>query len=302
MITPRLILGTARVAGGADERAAIDLIRSALDAGITAIDTAPSYGMGTAEAAVGKAVQGYERVAVTTKLGSVPPSFAWLRTLLRRVKRAAASSDEAIVDFPAAAIEGPTGSDFSDQSMSASLAQSLERLGAIDALLLHDISAGEISPAVLESLEKLATGAGASPGYAGFAQWNAVLDDRFPAAMIAQCAPNPMWLLGRGEPPHGRALRLHSIGKTGLALAADNLRFAAALERAVAITGEHDLRTAELAALYALAAVRFPAARLLVTSSHRRRLCALLAAIARIDAEGNHEEIAAIFRGSGGVE
>lgn len=58
--------------GGTDEREAIDAIRSALDEGITLIDTAPAYGRGLAEEIVGKAIRGRrDRVVLATKCGLV---------------------------------------------------------------------------------------------------------------------------------------------------------------------------------------------------------------------------------------
>ncbi len=57
--------------GGSDDDAAVATIHAALDAGVTAIDTAPVYGRGRSESVVGRALR--ERpghgVAVLTKLG-----------------------------------------------------------------------------------------------------------------------------------------------------------------------------------------------------------------------------------------
>jgi aryl-alcohol dehydrogenase-like predicted oxidoreductase len=53
--------------GGSDDALSIATIRSAVDAGITLIDTAPVYGFGHAEEVVGKAVQGMrDRVVIAT--------------------------------------------------------------------------------------------------------------------------------------------------------------------------------------------------------------------------------------------
>lgn len=58
--------------GGTDEDAAIRAIHTALDAGITLIDTAPAYGLGLAETLVGKAVAGRrDQVVLSTKCGLV---------------------------------------------------------------------------------------------------------------------------------------------------------------------------------------------------------------------------------------
>jgi aryl-alcohol dehydrogenase-like predicted oxidoreductase len=58
--------------GGTDEQAAVDTILSALDRGITLIDTAPVYGMGRAETLVGRALAASGRredVVIATKAG-----------------------------------------------------------------------------------------------------------------------------------------------------------------------------------------------------------------------------------------
>ena len=297
MIVPRLVLGTARIAGGASESQAIDLIRCALDHGIAQIDTAPSYGLGTAEAVVGKAIRGRGGVAVATKLGSAQPSLPWLRTMMRRVKRTVAGPGTGAAALPRALVTSPTGNAFTAAAMEASLARSLDRLGRIDMLLLHDISAAELSDHVLSDLVRLSADAGAKPGYAIFARWNEEFDARFAAGMTAQCALDPRWLLADRTAPPARSLRLHSIGKTGLALAAENASFATGLEKAAMAISGSDRQTAQLAAIYALAATRLPDAHLLLTSSHRRRLDALLSAIAAIDAAGTRDEIAALFAG-----
>jgi aryl-alcohol dehydrogenase-like predicted oxidoreductase len=56
--------------GGADEDLAVRAIQAAIDAGSTAIDTAPVYGFGLSERIVGRAIQGRrERVVVMSKVG-----------------------------------------------------------------------------------------------------------------------------------------------------------------------------------------------------------------------------------------
>lgn len=299
MILPRLVLGTARIAGGIDEARGIALIRTALDAGVTHIDTAPSYGMGTAEIVVGKAIVGFGQVGVTTKLGSHRPGQAWLRTALRRIKRGLGSGETPPATLPPPRIDAPSGNLFSPATMARSLALSRERLGRINVLLLHDISLGEVTDVVLAELLALAGRASAAPGYAGYAQWDPALDAAFPLGTIAQCAPDPDWLSGGAILP-ARPLWLHSVVKTGLALAAIEPRFAAALDQAASLVEARDPQTARLAALYALAAERVPGARLLATSSHRYRLESVLEAIRAIDSAGSVSAIAACFAAQAG--
>ena len=58
--------------GGTDERESIDTIHSAIDRGVTLIDTAPVYGFGRSEEIVGKALASdglRQRVVIATKVG-----------------------------------------------------------------------------------------------------------------------------------------------------------------------------------------------------------------------------------------
>src|SRR5690606_4255302 len=58
--------------GGTDEGEAIAAIQTALDEGVTLIDTAPAYGQGLAEEIVGKAIRGRrDKVVLATKCGLV---------------------------------------------------------------------------------------------------------------------------------------------------------------------------------------------------------------------------------------
>jgi methylglyoxal reductase len=58
--------------GGTDEKASIEAIQAAIDAGVTLIDTAPIYGMGVSEEIVGKAIAGRrDKVILATKCGLV---------------------------------------------------------------------------------------------------------------------------------------------------------------------------------------------------------------------------------------
>src|SRR3989442_6705765 len=76
MASSRIGLGTWSMGGwmwgGSDEAEAVKTIRTALDLGITLIDTAPAYGFGRSEELVGRAIAehgGRERVLIATKTG-----------------------------------------------------------------------------------------------------------------------------------------------------------------------------------------------------------------------------------------
>src|SRR5438874_37609 len=72
----RVALGTCAIGGsmwgGTDDAQAIATIKSAIDCGITLIDTAPAYGFGHAEELVGQALAeagARDRVCIATKAG-----------------------------------------------------------------------------------------------------------------------------------------------------------------------------------------------------------------------------------------
>src|SRR2546422_6867858 len=76
MASSRIGLGTWSIGGwmwgGSDEAEAVKTIRTALDLGITLIDTAPAYGFGRSEELVGRAIAEHgerERVVLATKAG-----------------------------------------------------------------------------------------------------------------------------------------------------------------------------------------------------------------------------------------
>lgn len=71
---PTIIFGAWAIGGwfwgGTDDDLAIDAIRASIDAGVTAIDTAPVYGMGHSERVVGRAIrEARHRVQLLTKVG-----------------------------------------------------------------------------------------------------------------------------------------------------------------------------------------------------------------------------------------
>jgi Predicted oxidoreductases (related to aryl-alcohol dehydrogenases) len=76
IVSSRIGLGTWSIGGsmwgGSDEAEAVKTIRTALELGVTLIDTAPAYGFGRSEELVGRAVAehgGRERVVIATKVG-----------------------------------------------------------------------------------------------------------------------------------------------------------------------------------------------------------------------------------------
>ncbi|HWG26345.1 aldo/keto reductase [Actinospica sp.] len=135
LFVPRIGLGTASLGNllvPVSDDEAVGVIRSALDAGIRFIDTAPLYGHGLAEQRVARAISGWprEELVLSTKVG--------------RLLREGAPPDESQYhqgepfyrDVPSA---GPVW-DFSETGIRTSVAESARRVGVerFDILHLHD--------------------------------------------------------------------------------------------------------------------------------------------------------------------
>ena len=71
----RIALGCGRLTAGAGLKRSEAIIKAALEGGITHFDVAPSYGLGSAEDAVG-ILLGNTAVTITTKVGIPRPKNA----------------------------------------------------------------------------------------------------------------------------------------------------------------------------------------------------------------------------------
>lgn len=133
VLVPPVGLGTAPLGGmyaHVGEEQARDVVRAAFDAGVTYLDTAPQYGHGTAESRVGAALAALGRpdgLVLSTKVG---------RLVVPRERPDGAHGEGIFADAPPSDVVF----DFSVRGVEASLAASLERLGAdrVDVLFVHD--------------------------------------------------------------------------------------------------------------------------------------------------------------------
>ena len=83
-----LSFGCHNITGGSSLRKSIRLIHCAMDCGITKFDVAPSYGLGTAENVLGRALQNRSSgVQITTKFGLEPRRFGTILALGREPYR-----------------------------------------------------------------------------------------------------------------------------------------------------------------------------------------------------------------------
>ena len=76
--TTALGFGCSALSAGSSRSHSVKLVHAANDAGILHFDTAPPYGMGTAEDVLGQALKGRrQNVTVATKVGIARPKHAW---------------------------------------------------------------------------------------------------------------------------------------------------------------------------------------------------------------------------------
>src|SRR5207248_223210 len=72
--TTQLGYGCSQLMGGITRRQSLKLLETAFDVGIRHFDTAPSYGLGEGESALGSAFRSRrDQITITTKFGIRPP-------------------------------------------------------------------------------------------------------------------------------------------------------------------------------------------------------------------------------------
>lgn len=150
--------GTARVGGVMADRSVdfVRLLSSAIDSGVTFIDTSNIYTQGESEALVGRAVSGRRsEVFVCTKVGYQGSSSRNLAGRLKPLLRPVIRSMGIRRTMVPTSLRGTVAHDFSPAAMTDSVAGSLRRLAmdSVDLLLLHSPSAENLASG--ESLEVL---------------------------------------------------------------------------------------------------------------------------------------------------
>lgn len=201
LVVSRLGFGTAALGRRLTRSERVRVLETAYESGITHFDTAPLYGGGAAEEALGAFLRGGSgrSVTIATKVGIRPPS-----TVSHALSRLARRPSPA------------RGGLFAPGDVRASLEGSLRRLRAsrIDLLLLHEVQASDIDDALLETLaEAVAKGTVGELGIATSAGESAAIlarAARFPAVVQTAVSPDPPAVGDRG-------LILHSTiaGKPG---------------------------------------------------------------------------------------
>ncbi|MCW2525535.1 MAG: hypothetical protein JWM76_395 [Pseudonocardiales bacterium] len=150
---PKPIFGTAHLFGVLDSEQSVTMLNAALDAGFTAFDTAPSYGFGDSEPAVGDLLRRRAPAAaitITTKVGitaGARPSRlkAGVKSVARRLP--------APVQDRLRGHDRPAGhGNFGASAVRDSVDESLRRLPHVDRLVLHEVSPADITDELLQVL------------------------------------------------------------------------------------------------------------------------------------------------------
>lgn len=158
-VTSQLGLGCGPLHGGLQSAASRRLLEAAFEAGIRHFDLAPSYGLGLAEGVVGK-LFGTRRddITIATKAGIARPRRPLLMSTLRTVVKPVLGR---LPGWKAAAekvreTSAPSGH-FDVDGVRESLADSMARMkvGRVDMLLLHEVTASAVTPALVALLADL---------------------------------------------------------------------------------------------------------------------------------------------------
>lgn len=298
------MLGTAGLTSVAGDRSSRAVVDTCLEHGLRSFDTAPLYGLGTAEALLGLALaQTKEQVFVTTKVGIARPSWSRSRAYARLLKR---SLSRAIVNellpkaqFMSFADERLPRGCFRSEEIERSLDLSLCRLkrSSIDTILLHEAYPDNTDAAIWQEMRRLrssgkfhqfgaANGCCAGTAFAGF----------LPSDGIQQGAMPPETFTLKSL-DLGGASRLHSIIKS-FQTACSRYPEVEAATAAVLRAHRTQLGTStdgRAVIAFVLAREIAPAATLIFATSKSERASVFLRAIGMFDQRAARCEIRSTF-------
>ncbi len=277
----RLVFGTGRLAGGGYAKRSRAMIETCLNADIRNFDTAPSYGMGAAEALLGEVAGPLKGIAIHTKVGSLRPSLpllrGWAKSARNLLPRARIQLEDALPIIPFAG--PPSSNDYSPIAIAASLDRSrrLLRRDQLDLVLLHE-SEPELVPAETWALLKKLQSIGQIErlGFAHYGPPSNMAKD-----LVAQTAPQAADFLAAGT----RANRVfHSLRQSLAQGQSSNSGLAA---RAKSVAANFGIAWASGAGSYLVAmlllAEAWPDAQLIFATSRPENLAEFLALLDRVE-------------------
>jgi D-threo-aldose 1-dehydrogenase len=155
--TTKLGYGCANLMGRLSRSESRRLLEVALDAGIRHFDTAPLYGYGACEGLFGEFVRGRrDHVTIATKFGIRPPKRSIALSAAKSAARAVVTLFPQLRRHVRRRAEQMTrGGCFTVEELTSSLQHSLRELRTdyIDVLFMHEISAEQITPELIDALE-----------------------------------------------------------------------------------------------------------------------------------------------------
>ena len=262
-MTSPLGVGTATLMREPSQRGQQRLFEAAFEAGYRYVDTAPSYGLGGAEAALGRFLRGRrDEVTVATKFGlevSLPGPF------MRAVQRPARALLKRFPGLRGAATQAAGGAlhrpaDLSVEAADRSLDRSLGALGTdyVDVLHLHEVRPADLTDGPLfEWLDQqVARGRVRAVGLATSAEAAAEIVQAYPGRFSVVQAPSGI-LEPTGAHLSGRGVSLrvtHGTFSPALGLIREKARADAAWARGLSdAAGADVVGTAEATARLLLA-------------------------------------------------
>jgi hypothetical protein len=147
--TSRIGFGCGRLVGGASLAENARLVEAALAMGIRHFDTAPSYGLGTAENVLGAALAGVTDATIATKVGVARPRAGGGLALARKIAEPVLRRSTALKSLALGALSRTTPrGQFDAEFVKASFEESLRRLrrARVDILLLHEPTPEAVTP------------------------------------------------------------------------------------------------------------------------------------------------------------
>lgn len=158
--TSAIGFGGAYLTGGWETKRNLRLVDAAYEVGYRHFDVAPPYGLGTAEDVLGRALRGRrQNVTIATKVGLPRPQVSFQTQLIRLLAAPVRKYARPFLRHRERRLAPPAKGrgDFSPQSISLRLADSLKRLQTdyVDVLLLHEPIYADITDELLAVLDRI---------------------------------------------------------------------------------------------------------------------------------------------------
>lgn len=154
---PRIGVGCAYLTEGFTLDQDRHIVDVAIEAGARHFDVAPSYGMGTAEAILGRALSGRrQHVSIATKVGQPRNEAGRLRLLVRAALAPTRRLRRQVVPARINSSTAPRQLDFSSRFVEQSIVDSLRQLQTdyVDVLFLHEVTPGLVTSELVELLQR----------------------------------------------------------------------------------------------------------------------------------------------------